>query len=140
MTDQDPVQQATELWQQGCRLQMAGERDGAIEAYRRSIEIHPTAEAHTYLGWTYSFQGKIDEATAEWFQGFQELLATLLVVTELTRLAGRQKMDIGLLFGDVDADKRVEGCGSVHDGLPTLWMRARRPAGRTALAAVRATS
>ena len=44
---------------------MAGELDRAIEAYRRSIEVHPTAEAHTYLGWTYSFQGKLDEAMAE---------------------------------------------------------------------------
>ena len=38
---------------------------GAIETYRRSIEVHPTAEAHTYLGWTYSFQNRIEEATAE---------------------------------------------------------------------------
>jgi hypothetical protein len=37
---------------------MAGELDRAILAYKRSIETHPTAEAHTYLGWTYSFQGK----------------------------------------------------------------------------------
>jgi tetratricopeptide (TPR) repeat protein len=65
VTDDDAVRQATELWQQGCQLQMAGELERAIAAYKRSIEIHPTAEAHTYLGWTYSFQGKIDEATAE---------------------------------------------------------------------------
>jgi len=27
--------------------------------------VHPTAEAHTFLGWTYSFQGRLDEATQE---------------------------------------------------------------------------
>ena len=71
MTDKDARQQATELWQQGCQFQMAGELDRAIAAYKHSIEIHPTAEAHTYLGWTYSFQGKIDEAMAECFRAIE---------------------------------------------------------------------
>jgi tetratricopeptide (TPR) repeat protein len=65
MSEDDPLHRATALWQEGCRLQMAGRLDEAIAAYRRSIEIHPTAEAHTYLGWTYSFQGRLDEAMAE---------------------------------------------------------------------------
>src|SRR5438093_1411996 len=37
---------------------MAGDLDAAIETYRRSIATCPTAEAHTFLGWTYSFQGR----------------------------------------------------------------------------------
>jgi tetratricopeptide (TPR) repeat protein len=61
----DALRRATELWQEGCRLQMAGRLDAAIETYRRSIAVQPTAEAHTYLGWTLSFQGKLDEAIAE---------------------------------------------------------------------------
>jgi len=65
VNEDDARRRAEELWQEGCRLQMAGELDQAIAAYKRSIEAHPTAEAHTYLGWTYSFQGKIDEAMAE---------------------------------------------------------------------------
>jgi tetratricopeptide (TPR) repeat protein len=65
MTDPDAARRATELWQTGYRLQMAGKLDEAIAAYRRSIEVHPTAEAHTYLGWTYSFQERFDEAMAE---------------------------------------------------------------------------
>lgn len=65
MSEDDPLRRATALWQEGCRLQMAGRLDEAIAAYRRSIAIHPTAEAHTYLGWTYSFQGRLDEAMAE---------------------------------------------------------------------------
>jgi tetratricopeptide (TPR) repeat protein len=65
MSTGDAARRAAELWQEAYRLQMAGNLDGAIETYRRSIEVHPTAEAHTYLGWTYSFQGKLDEATSE---------------------------------------------------------------------------
>ena len=61
----DERERATALWREAYRLQMAGDLDGAIEAYRRSIETCPTAEAHTFLGWTYSFQGRLDEATAE---------------------------------------------------------------------------
>lgn len=44
---------------------MRGELEEAIGLYRRSIEAFPTAEAHTFLGWTYSFQGRLDEAIAE---------------------------------------------------------------------------
>jgi tetratricopeptide (TPR) repeat protein len=61
----DTLRRATDLWQEACRHQMAGELDRAIELYRESIATHPTAEAHTYLGWTLSFQGRLEEATAE---------------------------------------------------------------------------
>src|SRR5438477_10764792 len=44
---------------------MQGDLDLAVQLYKRSIEMHPTAEAYTFLGWTYHFQGKIDEAIAE---------------------------------------------------------------------------
>ena len=44
---------------------MAGDYDRAVELYRGSLALHPTAEAHTFLGWTYHFQGKIDDAIAE---------------------------------------------------------------------------
>ncbi len=56
---------AYDLFQEAYKYQMEGELDTAIEFYRRSIEVCPTAEAHTFLGWTYSFQGKLDEAIAE---------------------------------------------------------------------------
>jgi tetratricopeptide (TPR) repeat protein len=58
-------ERATELWQEAYRRQMKGELDRAIELYKRSLEAWPTAEAHTFLGWSYSFQGRIEEATAE---------------------------------------------------------------------------
>jgi len=59
------IAQAWELLQQAYRAQMHGEFDQAIALYKNSLEIHPTAEAHTFLGWTYHFQGKIEDAIAE---------------------------------------------------------------------------
>ena len=56
---------AIELWREAYGHQMAGELERAIEVYQESIRVCPTAEAHTFLGWTYSFQGRLEEATAE---------------------------------------------------------------------------
>ncbi|MFC1627715.1 tetratricopeptide repeat protein [Gemmatimonadota bacterium] len=47
------------------RCQRAGELGQAIFHYKRSIELIPTAEAHTFLGWAYSFQGRLDKAIQE---------------------------------------------------------------------------
>jgi tetratricopeptide (TPR) repeat protein len=44
---------------------VAGKYEGAIRLYKQSIEVYPTAKAHTFLGWTYSFQGRLDEAIEE---------------------------------------------------------------------------
>ena len=62
---EEAERRATELWQEAYRHQMNGELERAIDGYRRSLALHPTAEAHTFLGWTLSFQGKIEEATRE---------------------------------------------------------------------------
>ncbi|MBI2460288.1 MAG: tetratricopeptide repeat protein [Candidatus Rokubacteria bacterium] len=51
--------------------QMAGNLDEAVELYKKSIEIYPTAEAHTFLGWTYSFQGRYDDAILECHQAIE---------------------------------------------------------------------
>jgi len=56
---------ALELVQRAMNLQMAGDLDESIRLYRESIAVCPTADAHTYLGWAYSFQGRIDKAIAE---------------------------------------------------------------------------
>ena len=58
-------ERALTLWHEGYRLQAAGDLDAAIEAYRRSLTILATAEAHTFLGWAMSFQGRLDEAISE---------------------------------------------------------------------------
>ena len=54
-----------ELIKEAMDQQLAGELDEAIRLYKESIALYPTADAHTYLGWTYSFQGRIDEAIAQ---------------------------------------------------------------------------
>ena len=46
-------------------LQMAGKLEEAIARYQESLAAHPTAEAHTFLGWTYSFQDRLADAIAE---------------------------------------------------------------------------
>lgn len=53
---------AWELLQEAYQAQMEGEYDRAIELYEKSIALQPTAEAHTFLGWTFHFQGKLEEA------------------------------------------------------------------------------
>ncbi|MDX2149697.1 MAG: tetratricopeptide repeat protein [Bryobacteraceae bacterium] len=65
MADDPRVDLAIELFQKAYQLQMQGELDLAVDLYKRSIEVHPTAEAYTFLGWTYRYQGKIDEAIHE---------------------------------------------------------------------------
>jgi tetratricopeptide (TPR) repeat protein len=57
--------QAIELFRQAYRRQMRGELDQAVMLYRESLCLFPTAEAHTFLGWTYSFQGRLAEAIEE---------------------------------------------------------------------------
>jgi Tfp pilus assembly protein PilF len=53
------------LVDEGMKHQMAGDLNDSIRLYKESIALHPTADAHTYLGWAYSFQGRIDDAIAQ---------------------------------------------------------------------------
>jgi Tfp pilus assembly protein PilF len=46
-------------------MQMQGDVESAVQLYQRSIELHPTAEAYTFLGWAYSFRGRMDDAIRE---------------------------------------------------------------------------
>ena len=85
--------QAKQLFQDAYEAQLAHEYERAIELYQRSIETHPTAEAHTFLGWVYSFQGRYDEAIAE-----------CLVAIQVDDTLGNPYNDIGsylLAKGDV---------------------------------------
>jgi len=58
-------EQAVELIRQAMEHQMAQEFYQAIRLYKKSIEVFPTADAHTYLGWAYSFKGRLNEAIAQ---------------------------------------------------------------------------
>ena len=57
--------QAQRYFDEAYAAQMKGDLERATAGYRKSIECQPTAEAHTFLGWTYSFQNRLPEATAE---------------------------------------------------------------------------
>jgi tetratricopeptide (TPR) repeat protein len=65
MEARQTLRQATKLWRRAYQCQIDGKLDRAIELYRHSIEMYPTAEAHTYLGWAMSLQGRLAEATQE---------------------------------------------------------------------------
>jgi tetratricopeptide (TPR) repeat protein len=58
-------QSALQFFQQAYEAQMRGDLDEAADLYKQSIEAFETAEAHTFLGWAYSFMGLTDEAIAE---------------------------------------------------------------------------
>ena len=60
-----PRHEAIELFKRAFEAQRIEAYEEAIELYKRSIATYPTAEAHTFLGWVYSFQQLYDEAIAE---------------------------------------------------------------------------
>jgi Tfp pilus assembly protein PilF len=65
MVNEELRRRALEVWERAYARQMSGDLEEAIRLYQESLSICPTAEAHTFLGWTYSFQGRIDEAIEE---------------------------------------------------------------------------
>jgi Tfp pilus assembly protein PilF len=65
VSTRDLLSRAAELFQRAFDAQMRGDLEAAVTLYQRSIETFPTAEAHTFLGWTYSFQGALDDAITE---------------------------------------------------------------------------
>jgi len=65
MDEETRQQRAIQLFQKAYEHQMKKELGEAIELYKKSIAAYPTAEAHTFLGWTYSWMGRIDDAIAE---------------------------------------------------------------------------
>jgi Tfp pilus assembly protein PilF len=60
-----PEQRARLQWQAGYVLHLLGNYERAIESFRASIADHPTAEGHTFLGWSLSHIGKTEEAIAQ---------------------------------------------------------------------------
>ena len=56
---------AVQLFNAAYKAQTAKDYDEAVKLYKESIRIFPTAEAYTFLGWTYSFQGEYDLAITE---------------------------------------------------------------------------
>ena len=65
MDDRENLERAIKLFHEAYSRQMEGERDEAMRLYRESIRCCPTAEAHTFLGWTFSSLERYDEAIEE---------------------------------------------------------------------------
>lgn len=65
MSEQTAREQAEYYFHKGYEAQMKGDLEEAIAFYKKSIECFPTAEAHTFLGWTYSFKGDYQAAIRE---------------------------------------------------------------------------
>ena len=53
------------LWEQGYVLHLTGRYREAVDSFRKSIAVLPTAEGHTFLGWSLSMLGHLEEAIAE---------------------------------------------------------------------------
>ncbi|MDD5038189.1 MAG: tetratricopeptide repeat protein [Dehalococcoidales bacterium] len=67
-----PKEGPTEAWREARSLffaayvlQLQGQLEEAIKQYQSSIDTFPTAEAYTFLGWTYSWMGRYDDAIRE---------------------------------------------------------------------------
>ena len=58
-------QMAEQLYNTGYLLTLLGRYEEAILLFERSLEIQPTAEAYTYMGWTYSHMGDNKRAIEE---------------------------------------------------------------------------
>jgi tetratricopeptide (TPR) repeat protein len=63
---QEKSSSAEELYNAGYLLTLLGAYEQALRLYDESLAIQPTAEAHTYKGWTFGqmgqYQGAIEEA------------------------------------------------------------------------------
>ena len=62
MTENIAQEKALVLVDRAYRYQMRGDFATAIDLYNRSIDVFPTAEAYTYLGWTYGMMQRYEEA------------------------------------------------------------------------------
>jgi Tfp pilus assembly protein PilF len=58
-------EEALELWRLGTARLLAGSLEEAVALFTQSLETHPTAEAYTFRGWAYSFEGRLEEAIEE---------------------------------------------------------------------------
>lgn len=66
--EEEPAQQrrkVEQLYSMGYLMGLLGRYDEAIRLLERSLEVEPTAEAYTYLGWTYSHMGEYRRAIEE---------------------------------------------------------------------------
>lgn len=84
----DPQKQlAHELFLKAFEYQMQRDFAKAIELYEKSIATYPTAQAYTFLGWTYSFK-----------EEYQKAIELCLKAIELDPQYGNPYNDIGSYY------------------------------------------
>ena len=89
--DSAPARAARQLFQQAFRLQQRGALADAMRLYKESLAQFPTAEAHTFLGWTYAILHRYESAIEECHQAIA-----------LDPTFGNPYNDIGAYFIELD--------------------------------------
>ncbi len=75
---------------------MKGQLADAIVLYQASVDTYATAEAHTYLGWTYSFLNRYEDAMVE-----------CLKAIEIDPGFGNPYNDIGVYYLETDRPREA---------------------------------
>ena len=60
--EKDKYSSAIDDFNLAYKFHLDGKIEEAIEYYKKSIKTFPTAKAHTFLGWAFSIQGKLEDA------------------------------------------------------------------------------
>jgi tetratricopeptide (TPR) repeat protein len=99
---------AIEYFFEAFDLQKQGEFRRAINSYQKSIELYPSAQAYTFMGWTYSYLGRLPKAI------------------ECCRKAIKVDPDFGNAYNDIGA--YLIDLGRGNEAIPYLRkaIRARR--------------
>ncbi len=63
--DRNALAEAFIHWRDGNVLHLAGRYEEAAERFQQSIDAYPTAEGHTFLGWSLSELGRLEDAIAQ---------------------------------------------------------------------------
>ena len=63
--EESALERAREFWRLGTAKLLSGNLEEAVDLFTRSLEELPTAEAYTFRGWAYSFEGRLTEAIGE---------------------------------------------------------------------------
>jgi tetratricopeptide (TPR) repeat protein len=98
---------AKTFFEKGFEAQKQGNFLSALACYQRSVEVHPSAEAYTYMGWTHSFLGQYERA-----------IRACMKAIEVDPEYGNSYNDIGAYLIEL---------GRYEDALPWLRRATRAP-------------